>query len=528
MMTTSPYRIAPRELHPERVLMHPLWLGALALLVVNDHLLKGAGVLPAVVTGKLSDVAGLVMAPALLATLVRAGSRRALLFAHLAIGLVFAAVNLSPAAARGFEALMALGPLPWHITVDPTDLLTLPALVLSWRLCAHAMTRPIAIARPFVWLASGLGVVASLATSPPPPPGGFFPSIQADLVIGAASQDTLILRIRPLRDTVHVDCAAALRSPTTTLSRELFGPAVAWQIEAGRVVQVQGNGVTAPTGECFAALVDGTLHRARGTPDGGVPVPMALLFWRARDFPPELITSTTEEAPADRLLLVELVQGRASWRPHAALFAAPPEAEPNPIPGCEPAPEGGLVDWEAPVPVGSRTIEAIESAPDGCHRVTLTGAGGWYLCTGTPTLPFSAGDPVHVSLVSVGQAFRPIEGVRLLGDGEAAGKRLVVARGADLAPIGQGKWSARDLPECDGAHGPCGNLVIPQELTLNGAQGTEGDVELMAGDAVTIGGTLVLHRAERIPIGDEACLPDAITEDGLILESVYFEPRFEE
>jgi hypothetical protein len=40
--------------------------------VVNDHVLKGSGLLPAAVTGKLSDVAGLFFFPVLCASLVRA------------------------------------------------------------------------------------------------------------------------------------------------------------------------------------------------------------------------------------------------------------------------------------------------------------------------------------------------------------------------------------------------------------------------------------------------------------------------
>ena len=42
---------------PAGELFHPVTLAALALLVVNDRVLKGA--LPGAVTGKLSDVAGL-------------------------------------------------------------------------------------------------------------------------------------------------------------------------------------------------------------------------------------------------------------------------------------------------------------------------------------------------------------------------------------------------------------------------------------------------------------------------------------
>ena len=45
-------------------LLHPLRVGAVAVLVVNDHLLKAA--YPGLITGKLSDVAGLVFFPLLL------------------------------------------------------------------------------------------------------------------------------------------------------------------------------------------------------------------------------------------------------------------------------------------------------------------------------------------------------------------------------------------------------------------------------------------------------------------------------
>jgi len=512
------------------MLVYPLWLGALALLFFNDHLFKGSGFLPGVVTGKLSDIAGLVVAPALLATLLRLRGRASWLACHLAIGLVFAGIKLSPSAAAGFEALMALGPFPWRITVDPTDLLALPALFVSWRLGLVAMTRPVDLARPVAQVAWGAGLLTSMATSPPP--DGPFPSIQADLVLGAASNDALILRIRPLRDSVHLDCAVVARSPSTTLARELFGPAEAWRVEPGRVVQVQGDGVNAPTGECFAALVDGTLHRAASGSaprlDDNLPVPPALLFWTARDFPPELMGSSQNEVPRDRLVVVSATSAGAVWQPHSALFSAPPAIDATPIPGCEPAPQGGFIDWETPVPVGSRTLESIASAPDGCHRLIFASepaAAAWYVCTGTPTIPFVAGDTVHLSLVTVGQRFRRVDGVMLLGDGAAMGKRLVLARGGDLATWGDGDWTARDLPECRGSHGACGNLVVPQALSIDAPAGV---TRIVAGDQIALGGTLVLHRAERVPVGDDLCLPEAVASDGLVFESVYFEPRIPE
>ena len=66
------------ELAPARALLTPTWVAALALLVANDHWLKGSGMLPGVVTGKLSDFAGMIVAPVLLAALLRVRSKRAL------------------------------------------------------------------------------------------------------------------------------------------------------------------------------------------------------------------------------------------------------------------------------------------------------------------------------------------------------------------------------------------------------------------------------------------------------------------
>jgi hypothetical protein len=77
---------ARRGLRPEHGLLTVSWIAALALLVLNDHVLKHAGVLPGWLTGKLSDFAGLYVAPALLASLLRVSTRTALAACHLAVG----------------------------------------------------------------------------------------------------------------------------------------------------------------------------------------------------------------------------------------------------------------------------------------------------------------------------------------------------------------------------------------------------------------------------------------------------------
>lgn len=135
----------------------PLTLAALLALVVNDWLLKPAiGADAGWLTGKVSDVAGVIAAP-LVATaavdvglwaLARLGApvdwtlrrwKLALAIAVTAAGVV--AVKLSPAAAAVVtRALAAIG-FRARIVVDPTDLIALPALGLAWWQGRRALAR---------------------------------------------------------------------------------------------------------------------------------------------------------------------------------------------------------------------------------------------------------------------------------------------------------------------------------------------------------------------------------------------------
>ena len=111
-----------------RWLGSPVTAGALAVLALNDHLLKQAW--PGPVTGKLSDVAGLVFFP----LLVRAITRLPIGACVAITGLGFAAVKLwAPATAACAQVLgwLQLGSEPVVLVRDPTDLLALPALAVA-------------------------------------------------------------------------------------------------------------------------------------------------------------------------------------------------------------------------------------------------------------------------------------------------------------------------------------------------------------------------------------------------------------
>jgi len=130
-------------------LCHPLPLGAALVMAVNDHWLKGGRLLPSVVTGKLSDFAGLFFFPLLVASAL-AGicalarcrwPRGAGAIIAVITGLAFALANLEP----GFNSW--LGSWFGQKQLDPTDLVALPSLLLSWFWLRRAR-RPLEEAMP--------------------------------------------------------------------------------------------------------------------------------------------------------------------------------------------------------------------------------------------------------------------------------------------------------------------------------------------------------------------------------------------
>jgi YD repeat-containing protein len=152
-----------------RTLASPGFVLALVVLVLNDHVLKQA--YPGWVTGKLSDVAGLVVAPLLLAvplTLLRVP--RALLIGIALTGLGFTLTKTSAAGAAITSDLWSLTGIPTHIRADVTDLLALPALYAAWLVDRRVVRRQPADWRSAMAFATGLvmlplTVLSTAATS---------------------------------------------------------------------------------------------------------------------------------------------------------------------------------------------------------------------------------------------------------------------------------------------------------------------------------------------------------------------------
>ncbi len=151
-----------------RPLGHPIWWSALAVLAVNDHLLKGAAVLPGWLTGKLSDFAFLIVAPVLLAALLPAVLRPRRIIALAGTAGLFAAAKVSPLVSAALVSALHRVGIEWRLWTDPTDLVALAVVPLSIALMRAAARPGRRRRRPFEHAGVLLGALACLATSAPP------------------------------------------------------------------------------------------------------------------------------------------------------------------------------------------------------------------------------------------------------------------------------------------------------------------------------------------------------------------------
>lgn len=137
-----------------RLLGHPLFTGSVMLLAVNDHVLKHT--VPGVVTGKLSDIAGVFVVCVALAV---ASGRARLAAALTAVG--FTAIKtVAPMAS-------VAAPLLGGMTIqDPTDLMALLAIPPATRFVRRRMATPLP-ERGFTRqvLVGASGIIALLSVS---------------------------------------------------------------------------------------------------------------------------------------------------------------------------------------------------------------------------------------------------------------------------------------------------------------------------------------------------------------------------
>ena len=294
-----------RELKDLAALRHPLFWGALALLVVNDHLLKGGELVPGWLTGKLSDFAGLIVAPLVLSVLLRARTDRRRALAFGLVGGWFTAANLfAPVATATTELGAALG-LSWTFWVDPTDLVALAVLPVAWQLHRRGRAGGKELGQR---LALGLGVAACVASPPPEP----FWSTGAFVVNDTGRP--LELRVRWVQTSI--DCEAVADRYADALPRDVFGPGTLFLVEANATLPLD-RGVALATGPAWdrdpaettphVGSCDAVMISADGLPD-------QVVFWTSlpqRTIPDVVEDDDDRAAVQDGLFLIPSGDGVA-------------------------------------------------------------------------------------------------------------------------------------------------------------------------------------------------------------------------
>ena len=319
-------------------LRHPAWWGALALLALNDHVLKGAGLLPGALTGKLSDLAGLIVAPVLLAALVGARSRHGRIAAFVVVALPFAAINLSPMVAASWDA--ALG---WSTTTDPTDLFALLVAPVAIAL-AGIEHRPGGDRVPRAAIA--LGGLACIATSGPEP----IEVTNGGPILEHQSDEEVVVRVRWVDASLDCDWLLGWMDTgggTDVLARaldpSLFDEASTFRLEPG-----QSADLTRPTAGDRAC--DALILSADGLEPRMVAYPMTA--WSSPG-------TLTLEPRRDGFRLSET----------GALLVATPQPSAEPV-ECERATPIGTFSWAGSAPPEA-TVRGRETFSDDCFALDL-------------------------------------------------------------------------------------------------------------------------------------------------------------
>lgn len=476
-------------------LRHPLWWIALALLILNDHVLKGAGLLPGWLTGKLSDFAGMIVAPALAASLISLQHKRLRSAAFLSVALLFAITKLSPEARDALVSLASRLGMRWRIVVDPTDLVALVALPFSWSLTAPAGRRRVALQRS----AMALGGVACMATSQPAPAPLTQP-IEAQVVLANRLSERVEIGIR-FSDALF-DCGAAQVSPGTLLSRSLFhdemlrvalDPGERFPLDPVSVQAMtvrNGTQITLPTarGLCTAVLLTGE------------SMSETVVLWPSSL--PRRPVDATESTGADALTAGVFLRDEGGLRRVRALSNAV-SAQPlaSELARCDR--RGVRYSWSLPLPPRPAVLRAITELPGGCLSLTLregdAEAFEWFVCVPREAVPFMEGERIEF-----------IEETGLTGGAvriQSPMSRVSVRRDAFIeagqplpgipAPVSFGTL-------CGGHRDQCGAYSLPRSVSVGSAAPVvpgEGEVTLFNGSIVRFG------RAEHVLATRSTCAP---------------------
>lgn len=554
-----------RQIAPIRAVMHPAWILAVAVLLVNDHIIK-PWAFAEVLAGKASDFAGLFLFSVLLAAILGVKTRRGLWLSGAATGVVFASINTVPAIAAGFDAL-ASTVVPFTTTVDPTDLVALVAIPAGLLFFEPAMRQTNArrARRGAEFTAISVGVLVCTATSPPP----------CDDCVGTINQtgqvsilnktnELHILRVRGLRGGVQINCDLVREDPTGFLKDGAFAAPQSWFIQSGQEIPVLGfidefgNAEPQVGGRaCGAALVESdTTADIFIVWDSDLPMKS---FAFDADVPREVpadeqtvvLDADYSRSPADQMhewrersdcgeradlcddsVLAPLAaipdNARYFWRSQheTDLHFPKPSTVEGTLPGGDemcvaPTAADGLV-WEAP-PSGELYVVAFDEGRDGCHELTLTPDPddtereplSWWLCAPIEALqPLIPTEQKRIIITTRNEratvsqgGYRGIEiSVFTLAEvgGNARLETISLTRGYRAPNQVEFEPIFHRIEGCEPIEVECGQVSLPVEVELGGY-----DETIRPGESISVGEVqpLDIHivRAESRPIVDTTC-----------------------
>jgi hypothetical protein len=395
-MAQSP---SPARSARHAALAHPVFWCALATLLINDHLLKGAGILPGAVTGKLSDVAGMIVAPVLGCALLGARSARARAGVFAAVALAFSLFEVSPAAARGWDAMLGALGIPSRSWADPGDLIALAVLPIAWWIAGRSSTGARAASGPSLAIrrsAVALGLFACIATTRAP---------DATWTTGNwlhnRTGQAVDVRLRWVEGALGCD---ALSAPDANLSAAAsplaFGDGLTFRLAPGDTIPLEGEAARvaasggfpgAPAVECelVSISVDGLPASVVWFPSVSA---QAVALRSEAPILGSLELIADERDPAARIL-----RGASSHR-IAALVETPPMTDP----ACSGA-RGETVSFSDPGEAlgAAWTLEYRGLLPDGCTELDLVdddrdASRVLFVCAPEDFVPFAVGDRLEI------------------------------------------------------------------------------------------------------------------------------------
>jgi len=451
--------------------------------------LKPAEVLPRLLTGKLSDFAGMIVAPLLLVQVFRPSTKWGRALCFVAVGLPFAAINISADAAHAFERATAMTGMSWLILVDPTDLIAFAIVPYAWRLADGARV----VSQAWLRVAVVAGAAASVASGRP------FDWSTSVFVANRTDRE-VDLRVRWL--DADVDCEAVRGELGRALSPAVFGEGVTINVLPDRTMPVDRAAyLERPADEgprpCDAVLLQGdamtdTIFFFEGLQIVSVPPTIP---------DPGAVDDGDQEFDGSGMIRMHMDGGRIRLSHSDALASTPLQAR-VPDSTCTVEARSRFQWSELPERLAEVTLQDVNVTGDGCLALTIDGfEHPRYLCIPARDFPFAPGD--ELSLTS---------------ESTSAGRTLTVTREASadwprvelevLSGFEEVPGASVVALDCEGRRLPCGAYAQPVALELdNGARLVSGtSIDLPAstpGESVR----MVVGGATKLVVGAPECGP---------------------